>query len=112
MHLIGQISPRILSSTNRSRRHSRTQRALRSAVRSTLEALEPRMLLTTSTFTPLDNLFPSPQVINGNQMMLLSDGSVLAEMGNESSGWYKLTPDSNGNYQHGTWSTTPSMMNE
>lgn len=44
-------------------------------------------------------------------MILLSDGTVMAGAsgGGEFNGWYKLTPDINGSYQNGTWSTLASM---
>src|ERR1700722_9316376 len=36
-------------------------------------------------------------------MLLLSDGTVLAANGG--SAWYRLTPDINGSYVNGTWTT-------
>ena len=39
-------------------------------------------------------------------MLLLPDGTVMAQNG---TAWYKLTPDSNGHYLSGTWSTLASM---
>jgi len=42
-------------------------------------------------------------------MLLLSDGTVLAERSGISSDWYRLTPDTNGSYVTGTWSTLASM---
>jgi hypothetical protein len=42
-------------------------------------------------------------------MMLLSDGTVMAEGGNVDNTWYKLTPDSTGSYVNGTWSQLASM---
>jgi hypothetical protein len=42
-------------------------------------------------------------------MMLLPDGSVLAQGGGQTASWYKLTPDSTGNYVNGTWSQAGSM---
>ena len=45
-------------------------------------------------------------------MLLLSDGSVMAEQGQASgitANWYRLKPDSHGSYVNGTWSTLASM---
>jgi hypothetical protein len=46
-------------------------------------------------------------------MMLLSDGTVMAENNNDNSlygpTWYRLTPDSTGSYVNGTWTTLSSM---
>ena len=35
---------------------------------------------------------------------LLTDGTVLAQ-GYSTNHWYRLTPDSSGDYQNGTWTT-------
>lgn len=45
-------------------------------------------------------------------MMLLTDGTVMAQGGGVSKDWYKLTPDSTGNYHNGTWSSLASMSLE
>ncbi len=42
-------------------------------------------------------------------MLLLSDGTVMAEGGNISSNWYRLTPDSTGGYTNGMWTQSHSM---
>ena len=42
-------------------------------------------------------------------MILLSDGTVMAQQAQTSSQWYKLTPDSSGNYADGTWTQLKSM---
>ena len=42
-------------------------------------------------------------------MMLLSDGTVMAQRGGVSSGWMRLKPDVNGSYLNGTWSSLASM---
>jgi protocatechuate 3,4-dioxygenase beta subunit len=68
--------------------------------------LEERNLLT-GTWTPLANLAPSPDSIG--TMMLLSDGTVLAEGGNVDNTWYGLTPDASGSYLNGTWTTRATM---
>ncbi len=62
------------------------------------------------TWAPLTN--PAPD--NIDLMLLLSDGTVLAASGEPGAGgfgnaWYKLTPDANGSYLNGTWSTLAPM---
>ena len=87
-----------------SRRFSATSRN----VRVSLESLEPRQLLTGS-WTNLSASGSGPA--NGIAMMLLSDGSIAVQDGGTSPGanWYKLTPDSNGNYVNGHWTQIDSM---
>jgi hypothetical protein len=49
---------------------------------------------------------------NVGLMLLLSDGTVLANEnndGNGDTGWYLLTPDSSGHYGDGTWTALHSM---
>ena len=93
---------------NRSRRgrgRSRSQKNRRSLC---LESLETRTLMT-GTWTALANPVPSP---NGTGTMLLQpDGTVMVEGGaaTPSQDWYKLTPDSSGNYADGTWSSLAPM---
>ncbi|MBX7212133.1 MAG: cadherin-like beta sandwich domain-containing protein [Verrucomicrobiaceae bacterium] len=41
-------------------------------------------------------------------MLLMSDGTVMAHRNNTTT-WYKLTPDSAGHYVNGTWTTLQSM---
>src|SRR4051794_7139391 len=48
-----------------------------------------------------------PQGIN--TMLLLSDGTVMAAGAGIGNTWYRLTPDSRGNYAGGTWSTLAAM---
>jgi hypothetical protein len=61
------------------------------------------------TWTPVANNAPGP--VNG--MLLLSDGTVMAEEGDASTTyyntWYRLTPDTNGSYVNGNWTTLNSM---
>jgi hypothetical protein len=61
----------------------------------------------TGTWTALAHLAPSSDGIG--TMMLLSDGTVMAEGGQVDKTWYRLTPDASGSYINGTWSTLPSM---
>jgi hypothetical protein len=72
-----------------------------------LEPLEARTLLT-GTWTLLSNL--APEKIT--DLMLLSDGTVMAQSGIEEQpgkNWYQLTPDNTGSYVNGTWSQLASM---
>ena len=48
---------------------------------------------------------PAPDDIN--TMLLLSDGTVMCANGENS--WYRLTPDNNGSYVNGAWSSLASM---
>ena len=59
---------------------------------------------TGGTWTALTNTAPG----GVNVMLLLSDGSVMAQGGGGSS-WYRLKPDVHGSYINGTWSTLASM---
>ncbi len=42
-------------------------------------------------------------------MLLLSDGSVIAQNSDTSAAWYRLTPDIHGSYTNGTWQTLAAM---
>ncbi|MEY2410601.1 MAG: hypothetical protein QOF48_3271 [Verrucomicrobiota bacterium] len=59
------------------------------------------------TWVPLTNSPPGP----AGHFLLLSDGTVMAEdfSTNWGPGWFRLTPDSHGNYANGTWSRMPYM---
>jgi len=64
-------------------------------------------------WTPLTN--PAPD--NLDLLLLLSDGTVMAASGEPGAGgignaWYRLTPDPNGSYVNGTWSTLAPMNYE
>jgi hypothetical protein len=58
------------------------------------------------TWTPLTNQAPAPVGL----MMLLTDGTVIASDQSVSNAWYKLTPDSQGHYANGTWTTITPMQ--
>jgi hypothetical protein len=45
-------------------------------------------------------------------MLLLPDGTVMAQGGGISNSWTKLSPDSTGNYINGTWSNLTSMSTQ
>ena len=57
------------------------------------------------TWTALNNAAPS----GINLMLLLPDGTVMAQAGGATNQWWKLTPDSHGSYINGSWTTLASM---
>src|SRR5436853_4216777 len=75
---------------------------LKEAVACAIESLEQRMLLSGS-WTPLAH-----QPANSSTMLLLSDGSVMVQVGDESRTWNRLTPDASGSYVNGTFSALAS----
>ena len=58
------------------------------------------------TWTTLSNAPPATVCTT----FLLTDGTVLAQ-GVSTNHWYRLTPDANGNYANGTWSTMADSVN-
>ncbi len=63
------------------------------------------------TWSAVANLAPD----NIDTMLLLPDGTVMAASGEPNNGhignaWYRLTPDTNGNYLNGTWTTLAPMQ--
>jgi hypothetical protein len=76
-----------------------------------VEQLEERNLLTApGTWAALNNLAPT-QI---GTMHLMTDGTVIAQgdlpgVNSITNLWYKLTPDSSGSYQNGSWSQLASM---
>jgi autotransporter-associated beta strand protein len=95
----------------RLRKHKRNRGNLpgRSPERLQLEHLERRDLLS-GTWTALTNLAPTSAGIS--TMMLLSDGTIMAQGGGDNSTvntWFSLTPNSSGSYLNGTWSDRRSM---
>jgi hypothetical protein len=79
----------------------------RAPARPRLEALEARDV-PTGTWAAVTSLAPTTI----GTMMLLSDGTVLAQGGGSAAAvktWFRLTPDSSGSYVGGTWSALPSM---
>ncbi|MEO8148117.1 MAG: T9SS type A sorting domain-containing protein [Bacteroidia bacterium] len=65
------------------------------------------------TWTPVTTVAPN---LNGGVMILLSDGTVMCKTtpgvtGQYGNLWNKLTPDINGSYVNGTWSTLAPMAN-
>ncbi len=56
------------------------------------------------------NVIQSAPGNNGiERILLLSDGSVMAQQVGTSSNWYRLTPDTTGSYVNGTWGTLAPM---
>jgi hypothetical protein len=83
---------------------SRRDRRGRTTRRRALELLEDRTLLA-SNWTALTN--PAPNAVG--TMMLLTNGTVMAQEAGVTNTWYLLTPDSSGSYVNGTWSTLAPM---
>jgi hypothetical protein len=72
-----------------------------------LEQLEERNLMSVDgSWTQLT--LPNPPQSIGT-MMLLSDGTVMAQGSGITNHWFQLQPDSTGNYANGTWSPLASM---
>jgi autotransporter-associated beta strand protein len=72
-----------------------------------VERLEARE--TPATWTPLTHSFPGGS--GAGTMMLLTDGTVMIQNGGTNN-WYKLSPDSAGNYVNGTYSSLASMSTQ
>ena len=92
-----------LSRRPKSARRGRTERT---TPRVAVELLEGRTLLA-SNWTAVT---AAPVALG--TMMLLTDGTVIAQgsgPGHTTANWYKLSPDSHGNYSDGTWSQIGSM---
>ena len=69
-----------------------------------LEELEARNLLS-GFWTPLNSFAPN----STGTMMLLTDGTVMAQGGGVSKQWYQLAPDASGSYINGSWSARAAM---
>jgi len=61
---------------------------------------------TPASWSPLANLPPGGSVIN---MLLMTDGTVIAQSGDDGQHWFKLAPDAHGSYVNGTWTTLAPM---
>lgn len=63
------------------------------------------------------NSFNAPSGVRADTMILLTDGTVLVHDANRptlsntygGANWYRLTPDSSGDYRNGTWSAALPM---
>ncbi len=65
----------------------------------------PTGLAVTQTWSTLSNQPPGPVGL----CMLLTDGGVMCQNSQTLTGWYKLTPDPNGSYSDGKWSSLASL---
>jgi hypothetical protein len=61
--------------------------------------------LIAGTWTPLARTAPGSVGL----MLLLPDGTVMAQNSGTSVTWYRLTPDIHGSYVNGTWTTLKAM---
>jgi hypothetical protein len=72
-----------------------------SGVVSAADVTNISVVCATGPFTALANQPPAP----GYLTLLLTDGSVLMQSLNDAGVFYKLSPDSQGSYENGSWST-------
>jgi len=72
----------------------------------TLGATAYGQVAPSASWTPLTNSPPSHSV---GSMMLLTDGTVFAQNGDDLQHWLKLAPDAHGSYLNGTWTTLAPM---
>jgi hypothetical protein len=74
-----------------------------------IRLLSPSQVAAVGAWTPLVN--PAPA--KAGHMMLLSDGTVMVQHADDTlentTNWYRLTPDVHGGYVTGTWSTIAPM---
>ncbi len=61
-----------------------------------------------ATWTPLTTQQPSLAHMT-NVMVLLTDGRPMIQSADDFESWFILTPDANGSYANGTWTTTAPM---
>src|SRR5258708_16589788 len=59
------------------------------------------------TWTSVAQSAPGGNLVQ--HVMLLSDGTVIAQQAGVTSNWYRLTPDLSGSYVNGSWSPLASM---
>src|SRR5205085_8576732 len=98
--LLGKRSER----RRRGRSHGLEARATIEAF-AAMELLEARRLLS-GTWTLLTRAAPGSL----GTMMLLPDGTVMAQINGTSADWARLTPDSTGSYSNGIWTRLASMQ--
>jgi hypothetical protein len=104
--LTGKSSPAAAGPRRRGKkRPRRAQTARGPAARPLVEQLETRLVLTAGQWTQLAN--DAPDGIG--TMLLLTDGSVMAQGPNRTNNWYKLTPGADESYVNGTWSSLADM---
>src|ERR1051325_4688020 len=92
----------MLKSVQKRRNAKKGMDRIEAAVACAIESLEQRMMLTGS-WTSLVH-----QPANASTMLLLSDGTVMVQGGDESATWNRLTPDASGSYVNGTFSALAS----
>jgi hypothetical protein len=76
-----------------------------SGVVSAADVTNISVVCATGPFTALANQPPEP----GYLTLLLTDGSVLMQSLNDAGVFYKLSPDSQGSYENGSWSTISTL---
>src|SRR5947209_6222127 len=86
-------------------RRNRGQAARRRTARPLVEHLETRLVMTAGQWAQLAN--DAPDGIG--TMLLMTDGSVMAQGPNRTNNWYKLTPGADESYVNGTWSSLADM---
>lgn len=59
-----------------------------------------------ASWTPLANVPAAGSLLN---MLLLTDGTVFAQNGDDGQHWFRLTPDAHGSYVNGTWTQLAPM---
>lgn len=69
--------------------------------------LTPCRMGAVGTWTNVVAAAPGSNLVQ--HVLLLSDGTVMAQQVGTTSNWYKLTPDIKGSYINGSWSTLHSM---
>lgn len=83
---------------------SKPRRTLFALLLAVAGLLAPGQVLAVGTWSSLGNLAPDSVGL----MLLLSDGTVLCQQ-YQNTNWYRLTPDTNGSYVNGTWTTLAPM---
>ena len=98
----------VARAVNRKQTEHSSSRKIIPLRRAIVEPLEVRQLLS-GTWTQFTTSAPGPI----GTMLLLSDGSVMAQINGAGSGvdWARLTPDATGSYLHGTWTRLAQMNN-
>src|SRR6266436_3002133 len=110
---LGHEQRRLQQRVNRARRSRKPKRR---PYRPAVEGLEQRTLLT-GFWVGLNAANPSAGPTQGGQaLMLLSNGEMMEAGNNQpnpvsavNTNWYRLTPDSSGNYVNGSWGSRSTM---
>lgn len=83
-------------------RHARAKKGSLLAISALLISSQA---MAVGNWTPLAHNAPA----SVDLLLLLSDGTVMAQRSGTSSNWFRLTPDIHGSYINGAWTTLPSM---